>query len=257
MKATKQAMLGGSLLAAVGLLCSCRAGVLTGSAAAPEKIKVVVVTGSHDFERDAFFTLFDGYDDIESVEAQQNDHSELFENITGWDYDVIVLYNMTQTISPRRRENFKTLLRDRGVGLVALHHAEAAFGTWDEYRQIIGARYPLMDQVIDGVSFPAGTYRHDVDLTVHVVDPAHPITRGMQDFDIHDETYKGTWFAPDNHVLLTLDHPTSDKTIGWTRTYGKARVCTLQGGHDAQAYANIYYRALVARAIRWTAGALK
>ncbi len=257
MNATKKAVLYGSLLAAVGLLYSCHAGVLTGSLGQPEKIKVVVVTGGHDFEREPFFTLFADYDDIEYVEAAQKDDSELFENITRWDYDVIVLYNMTQSISPKRQENFQKLLRDKGAGLVVLHHAEAAFGGWDEYRKIIGARYPLTDQTIDGVSFPTGTYQHDVDITVHVTDPAHPITRGIEDFQIHDEVYKGLWFAPDNHVLLTVDHPASDRTIGWTRTYGPSRICVLQGGHDSKAYANIYYRALVPRAIRWTAGVLK
>ncbi len=257
MNATKKAILWGLLLAAVSLLCSCRAGVLKGRAALPEKIRVVVVTGGHDFEHDPFFTLFQGYDDIEYIEAEQKDHSELFEDIAGWDYDVIVLYNMTREISPKRQENFRALLKDKGVGLVALHHCEAAFGDWDEYRRIIGAKYPQTDQEIDGVAYPTGTYLHDVDLTVHIADSTHPITRGMKDFEIHDETYKSCWFAPDNHVLLTVDHPTSDKTIGWTRPYGPARVCFLQGGHDSKAYANVNYRALVVRAIRWTAGELK
>ncbi len=59
-----------------------------------DPIKVVVVTGGHDFEHDPFFKLFQGYSDIQYVEAAQKDHSELFEDISNWDYDVIVLYNM-------------------------------------------------------------------------------------------------------------------------------------------------------------------
>ena len=222
-----------------------------------DPIKIVVVTGGHGFEHGPFFKLFQGYDDITYVEAEQKDHSELFEDIAGWDYDVIVLYNMTANISPRRQENFKTLLRDKGVGLVALHHAQGAFPDWDEYRKIIGAKYPLKDQTIDGVAFKTGTYKHDVDLTVRIADRNHPITRGLSDFDIHDESYKGVWFASDNHVLLTTDHETSDKTIGWVRpNYGRARVCFFQGGHDSKAYANPNFREIVVRAIRWSAGRL-
>ena len=221
----------------------------------PDKINVVVVTGGHGFEHDPFFALFQGYDDIEYVEAEQKNHSELFEDISGWNYDVIVLYNMTQEISPQRQENFKALL-NQGVGLVALHHAEGAFNTWDGYRQIIGARYPLKDQEIDGVTYPTGTYEHDLDMNVFIRDRNHPITRGMENFQIHDETYHGVWFAKDNHVLLTTDHPTSDATIGWTRQYGPARVVFLQGGHDSKAYANPNYRELIVRSIRWTAGEL-
>jgi type 1 glutamine amidotransferase len=222
-----------------------------------DPIKVVVVTGGHGFEHDPFFALFEGYDDIKYVEAVQKDDSELFEDISGWDYDVIVLYNMTQKISPKRQRNFKALLKNRGVGLVAMHHCEAAFADWDEYRKIIGAKYPLKDQTIDGTACKTGTYKHDMDLTVQIADRNHPITRGLDTFDIHDETYHGVWFAGDNHVLLTTDHATSDKTIGWTRPdYGKARVVFLQGGHDGKAYANPSFRTLVARAVRWSAGQL-
>lgn len=222
-----------------------------------DPIKVVVVTGGHDFEREPFFELFQGYDDITYVEAAQKDHSELFEDVSGWNYDVIVLYNMSQNISSRRQKNFESLLKDKGVGLVALHHAEGAFQEWDEFRKITGTKYPLKDQTIDGVAYKTGTYKHDVDLTVRIADRNHPITHGLSDFDIHDETYKGLWFAKDNHVLLTTDHETSDKTIGWTRpNYGKARVCLFQGGHDSKAYANPNFREIVVRAIRWSAGRL-
>jgi len=220
-----------------------------------DAIKVVVVTGGHDFEREPFFKLFQGYGDIKYIEAAQKDHSELFEDISNWDYDVIVLYNMSQNISAKRQENFKALLA-KGVGLVALHHAEGAFNTWEDYRQIIGARYPLKPQEIDGVQFATGTYDHDMDMNVKIADREHPITQGMSDFTIHDETYKGIWFATDNQVLLTTDHPKSDKTICWTRPSGDNRVVFLQLGHDSKAYANPNYRELIVRSIRWAGGRL-
>ncbi|OHB67187.1 MAG: hypothetical protein A2Y77_07440, partial [Planctomycetes bacterium RBG_13_62_9] len=214
----------------------------------------VVVTGGHDFEHDPFLALFQGYGDIRYVEAAQKGDSELFEDLSMWTYDVVVLYNMTQKISPKRQDNFARLLRERGVGLVALHHAQCAFQEWDEYRRIIGAKYPLTAQQIDGVAYEVGTYKHDMNVPVYIRDRRHPITRRIKGFTIHDETYKGLWFAGDNHILLTTDHPDSDVTIGWTRSYGKARVCCIQLGHDAKAYESPEYRQLIARAIRWTAG---
>jgi len=221
-----------------------------------DPLKVVVVTGGHDFEHDPFFAMFQGHKDIKYVEAAQKDHSELFEDISNWDYDVIVLYNMSQNIAPKRQANFKSLLKEKGVGLVALHHAEGAFNTWEDYRQIIGARYPLKEQQIDGKQYATGTYDHDMDVNVKIADREHPITRGLSDFTIHDETYKGNWFAPDNHVLLTTDHPKSDTTICWTRPSGDNRIVFLQLGHDSKAYANPNLRQLIVRAIRWSAGDL-
>jgi type 1 glutamine amidotransferase len=220
-----------------------------------DPIKVVVVTGGHAFEHDPFFQLFQGYADIKYVDALQKDDSELFEDIGNWDYDVIVLYNMSQKLSPKREGNFKALLQN-GVGLVAMHHAEGAFNASDVYRQIIGARYPLKPQTIEGKQFATGTYDHDMDMNIKIVDREHPITRGLNDFAIHDEAYKGIWFAPDNHVLLTTDHPKNDVTVCWTRPSTTNRVVFLQLGHDAQAYANPNYRELVGRSIRWAAGDL-
>lgn len=220
-----------------------------------EKIKAVVVTGGHKFEHEPFFSLFEGYDDIEYVEAEQKDHSEIFEDISGWDYDVIVLYNMTQNISPRRRGNFIELL-NRGVGLVALHHTMGSFQQWGRYRKIIGGKYYLKPKAGESVQRQPSTFKHDVDIKVYIADASHPITRGMSDFEINDETYKNCGFEKSNHVLLTTDHPTSDKSIGWVRRYGKARVFCIQLGHGPSIYTDANYRRLVGRAIRWSAGRL-
>jgi len=222
-----------------------------------KKIRVVVVTGGHDFEHDPFFVMLRQCPKMEVTEAAQKDHSELFEDISNWNYDVIVLYNMTQNISPKRQANFVTLLKDKGVGLVAMHHAMGAFQEWEQYRKITGTKYPLKPQEIEGVQDATGTYKHDVDLSIHVADPKQAITRGMKDFEIHDEGYNGCWFAKDNHVLLTVDHPASNRTVAWTRTFGKARVFTLQLGHDAKAYVNPNLGQIMMRGICWSAGELK
>jgi len=241
-------------LGAMVCLCSCRmpADSDSVSALADRKTRVVVVTAGHGFDREPFFAMFDSLDNIEYVEAKQQDESEIFEDISGWDYDVIVLYNMTQRISPKRRGNFIKLL-EQGVGLVALHHSIAAFQDWPEYRKIIGARYYLSARVEDGVRHEASTYKHGVDMAVRVEDRTNPVTQCMSDFAIHDETYKNCVFEPDNHVLLSTEEPTSDRSVCWVRRYGKARVCYIQLGHGPGAYRNSNYRRLVSQAISWCA----
>lgn len=217
-----------------------------------EKVKVVVVTAGHDFEREAFFAIFDSFDKVQYVEAEQKDDSEIFEDISDWDYDVIVLYNMTQKISLRRQANFKKLL-DKGVGLVGLHHSIANFQDWPEYRNIIGAKYYLEITTENGVTYPRGEYIHDVDINVYITDMTHPVTRGLSDFLINDETY-GKWtFDSGNHLLLTTDHPASNRQLAWVRNYRNARVCFIQLGYGPRAYRNRNYRRLVAQAIGWCA----
>jgi type 1 glutamine amidotransferase len=242
------------LLTVVVCCCSCGESFQT-EQERTERIKVVVVTAGHGFKKEPFFAIFESPDDIEYVEAEQHDHSEIFEDISGWDADVMVLYNMTQEISLARQQNFIKLL-NRGVGLVALHHSIGAFQKWPEYRKIIGGKYYLKEMEEDGVAHAGSKYKHDLDIAVHVTDKRHPITRRMKDFVIYDEAYKECVFEKDNHVLLSTDHPASDGPLCWVRRYGKAKVCYIQLGHGSEAYANENYRRLVSRAIRWCAGKL-
>ncbi len=245
------------LLMMAGCLCSCndlsRDEQFCGKRT--EKIKVVIVTGGHDFDREPFFELFDSFEDIEHVEAVQSDESELFEDISGWNYDLIVLYNMTQEISPRRQENFVKLLED-GVGVLAIHHSIGAFQGWPEYKRIIGSKFYLEETQQGGAIHKVGSYKHDVDFRLYVKDSHHPVTRGLRDFLIHDETYKGCVFEPDNRVLLTTNHPTSDEAVCWVRNYKGGRICYVQVGHGPGIFFDENYRQLIYQAIGWCAGRL-
>jgi len=222
---------------------------------AGKPVKAVILTGGHGFQKEPFLEIFKAMDGVEATHVHLKDHSEVFEDTSDWPYDTIVLYNMTQNISRKRRTNFLSLL-EKGVGLVVLHHALGAWQEWPEFRRIIGGRFLLKPATIDGVQYKKSGWKHGLDYTVHVADPEHPVTRGVKDFRIHDETYCRYWVSPKAHVILTTDEKTSDEAIGWTRTYKGARVCYLVNGHDAHAYRNPNYRRLIANAIRWTVGEL-
>ncbi len=71
-----------------------------------------------------------------------------------------------------------------------------------------------------------------------------------------DETYTINEPGPETHTLLTTDHPHSMHALAWTRTFGKARVFCCALGHDAQAFDNPNFRALLSRGITWAAGRL-
>jgi type 1 glutamine amidotransferase len=128
----------------------------------------------------------------------------------------------------------------------------ASFQDWPEYRKIIGAKYHLKREGQKEPDTEPSGYQHDVDFTIHLED--HPLAEGLQDFTVYDEAYIHCTFEPDNVPLLSTDDPTSDKTIGWTRTYGNAKICFIQPGHGASIFSDETYKTLVARAIRWCAG---
>jgi len=207
-------------------------------------VKVLVITGGHGFKRDSFFPIFDSFENTRQEHAY-------FDDISGFDHDVIVFYNFKNKLSDKGQANLLKLC-EKGIGIVVLHHAVSAFNEWAVWPEIAGSQYFLKAAEVDGKVFKRSTYKHDVDMKVTIAKKDHPVTRGLEDFEIHDETYKGCHFQDDNNVLLTTDHPTSDKAIGWTRQFRKSKVCFIQLGHGPEAYANENYRKLVSQAIRWT-----
>ncbi len=220
--------------------------------ACAKKLNVVVLTGGHAFNEREFLKLFQGYDDITCKHLPQKVGGEVFDDITHWPYDVIVLYNFNQQIAPKQQENFLKLL-DNGVGLVVLHHAIGAYKNWPLFAQIAGVQYHPTPWRQNGVQMARGGWKEGVKFKVHVADPNHPITHGLKDYDLLDETYCRFSVDPGVHALLTTDEPTSEKTIAWVKKYRNSRVFFMQSGHGPTGYQNPSYRTLVVRAIRWSA----
>src|SRR5580765_8659255 len=89
--------------------------------AATEKIRVLVVTGGHGFEKEPFFKLFKDNPDItfQAVEHPNAYPSLTAEAASKW--DVLLLYDMQQNIPEDAKANFIARLKE-GKGLVVLHH---------------------------------------------------------------------------------------------------------------------------------------
>jgi len=237
---------------AVLLALTLLAAPLHAAAPQPGKINVLVVTGGHPFDANGFETMWNSFYSLQWTSATQATSSEAFTEANLAKVDVVATYDMIGKTTEEQKQAFLAFLR-RGGGLVALHHTMAARPDWPAWSHIMGGRFFLAKEEFNGQSFPQSGYQHDVDMDVTVVDPRHPVTRGLSNFRIHDEAYNKFWVAPNVKVLLTTDHPMSDKAIAWSRAEGKARIVFIQLGHDNQAFANPNYRKLVEQAVLWTA----
>jgi uncharacterized protein len=217
-----------------------------------EKIRVLLVAGGHGYETNEFNQMFA---DNAGITVQAVTHPKahaLFKADAAKTYDVIVLYDMWAKITPEAKADFVARIKE-GKGLVALHHSLGSYQDWPEYKRIVGGKYLMQKEVVDNVEMPGSTYKHDVVFKVRVEPVDHPVTRGLKDFEIHDETYGGLSLNKDVTPLLTTDEATSSKTIAWAKMYEGTRVATIQLGHDHLAWENPNYRKLVAQAIAWTA----
>ncbi len=215
-------------------------------------LRILLVTGGHDFETNAFHRLFQ---EIPGLKVTPVTHPKAWEHLRpekAADYDLLVFYDMWQSITEQDKANLLTWL-GKGKGLVSLHHSLANYQAWPEYIRILGGRYNLEKRTQGGTEIPQSTYLHDVNFRVKVADAQHPVTKGLSAFDIHDETYGKLEVAPSAHPLLTTEEPTSHPVIGWANQYGTARVVYLQLGHDHFAYENPAYRQLITQSMRWCA----
>lgn len=225
---------------------------LAPAAAGAEKIRVLLITGGHAYETNEFNRLFAENSAITVQAAAHPKAHALLQAEAAKSYDVIVLYDMWAKITPEAKADFVARLKE-GKGLVVLHHALGSYQDWPEYRRIVGGKYLMQKEIVDGEEQPASTYKHDVVFQVKVAPTPHPITRGVKDFEIHDETYGGLSVNKDVTPLLTTDERTSGRIIGWAKTYEETRVATIQLGHDHLAWDNPNFRKLLAQAIMWVA----
>jgi type 1 glutamine amidotransferase len=210
-------------------------------------VRVLVVTGGHDYPT-TFYTLFEqpglAWDhDYPSEHAYRRDLRPR--------YDVLVLYDMPDTLSEKARANLRDFA-ESGKGIVVMHHALCSNNDWDWFRDLAGGRYLLAPQG----GKPPSTYKHDETIPIAMGRP-HPITRGITLTELYDETYKGMWISPDVTVLLTTTHPLADPQLAWISPYQKSRVVTIQLGHGREAHVHPQFRTMIRNAILWSAGKLQ
>ena len=219
---------------------------------APE-CRVLIVIGGHDFDGGAFYGMFDAMPGIVYDKAELPKDMDLLAPGLEKKYDVIVSYDMNRfPVTDGQRANYEKLLQN-GMPLLVFHHSICGYDAWPTYREIAGGAYLFKDMEIDGKTWPKSAYKHDVEMNIAIADKNHPITKGLDDFIILDEAYKGVYVNPNAHVLLTTEHPLSTKQVAWTHTYGKSPVFTILMGHDKHAYGNRNLQTLIKQGIGWLA----
>ena len=179
---------------------------------------------------------------------------------------------------PEFRQGLLDLL-ETGMGMVFLHHSIAAWPAWPAYADIVGGRFHYRPAELRGRHWPDSGYRHKVAHRLRVV-ADHPVTRGLPDeFAMTDELYLCPVFEADVEPLLRSDyafedgnfysagravagelnsregwqHPPGSNLVAWVKHYRNSPIVYIQGGDDAEAYANAHYRVLIHNAIRWVA----
>jgi uncharacterized protein len=220
-----------------------------------KQLDVLVITDQRNFNREAFFAMFDRFESVNWSEISHPEILEFFGSDSIRKFDALVFYDMPEEVS-LTEEQKQNMLKffEEGAPAVFLHHSLLSYRQWDRFPEVIGGRYynktPLIKENGDTLK---SAYQHDVLYRVNIADRAHPITQGLDDFDILDEVYNHYFVKEDVEVLLTTDHPLSGRELGWVNTFGTSRVVFLINGHNETAYENPNYQKLLQNAIEWVA----
>lgn len=211
---------------------------------------LLVVTGGHGFDEVPFFNMMDSLGNFTYEHVVQPKANELIASSAVNKYDALVFYDMNDSITTSQKKAYLSLLQ-KGKAMVFLHHSLVSYQHWDEFRRIIGGKYYEKATQVEG-RWVKSTYQHDVSIAVKIENPAHPLTKGLSDFEIFDEVYGNFLTEPTARPLLSTKHPGSSKYIAWTNPFGRSEVLFIQLGHGSQAFQNPSYRKLLRQGIEWS-----
>jgi type 1 glutamine amidotransferase len=225
------------------------------------KIKVLILTGVNNHDWRATTPLLreildaTGRFDIRVNEEGRGCGSETFAP-----YDLLLLnYNDWKNSGPwwddRARQAMLDFVRN-GKGIVFYHASNNAFWGWPEYDKLVG-----------GTWRDAAGHAPYHPFTVKVVDPDHPITKGMPaSFSETDELYHGLLLQPDIHILATAwDDPKNcrspgtrcgtgkDEPLIWIQSFGVGRVFQTALGHDVKSMQGGGFQVTLQRGSEWAA----
>lgn len=154
-------------------------------------------------------------------------------------YGLIVLTTTGGQLAPEQAQALTQWVREGG-GLVGIHSATDSFKNSFEYLRLIGGWFR--------------SHPPQLSIAVEIGDPAHPITQGVEPFEVWDELYLMFYDPTYVHVVCrTHSFENREVPIAWTRAEGEGRVFYLSLGHTEQAYASPGFQALLRNGLRWAA----
>ncbi len=151
-------------------------------------------------------------------------------------FDVVVCYTTGENLTP---DQAKGLLGGivGGKGFVGVHSAADSFKETPGYISMVGGKF---------LTHPSYWPK----LTFNVRNRFHPVTEGVDDFQMEEELYLMETVGH-FELLLTTWFKGFERPIAWVKPYGHGRVCYLALGHDKVQTENPNFQKLVVNAVRW------
>jgi hypothetical protein len=125
---------------------------------------------------------------------------------------------------------------ERGGGFLAVHNAHTMYPPNGLYYKLFGGDF--------------GGHPKPYTFTIRVENKNHPITTGVEDFDIFDEQHMSKYFLDQDHLLLrSVARDNQQAAAGWWQQVGKGRFCYLSPGHTPESSSMV--QRLIGKTARW------
>ncbi|MCY1722896.1 ThuA domain-containing protein [Prolixibacteraceae bacterium Z1-6] len=214
-----------------------------------QDIKIMLVTGGHAFDTLQFFQLFDGLEGVEYEHFEQPKANAELVKGKAYEFDVLVFYDMWNTISMEEKAAYVKLTK-QGKPFLFLHHSLASYQKWPDFEQMIGGKYVEKDKNVAEEMF--STYEHDVWVYCSIENYT-PVTSGFRELRFFDEVYGNIRISDNVKPLLRTRHPQSSEFVAWQNVYNKSNIVYIQPGHDKRTYESEDYGKLILQAIKYLA----
>ena len=220
----------------------------------PAPKRAVIVTGENSFNGHVWKdtsaelkTILDAGKDFQDVVIQPDPNFIATDEFLAFDVAIFDFRNEKPLAQDEKVQANLLKFLGQPRGLVTVHWANGAFPYWPEYVNIVGrAQQSVHDR--------RGPFM------VKIVNPNHPITREMKDYETNDELFWDTKIG--NRTITPVAVASSnvhfaDFPMALELQYSRARVFNTTLGHDVKALRVPGTAELIRRGTAWAAGILK
>ncbi len=159
-------------------------------------------------------------------------------SVTLNNYDGLMIYANHDSISSEQESALKSYVQS-GKALIPIHSASFCFQNSDWFIGAVGGQFST----------------HETgDFTATIVDKAHPVMAGIEEFETWDETYVHAKVNPDMHVLMERVEGGKKEPYTWVREEGDGRVFYTALGHNEKTWEKPEFQQLIANGILWAVG---
>lgn len=149
-------------------------------------------------------------------------------------FDVVLIYTTGGDLTPEQEKGLVGFVTN-GKGLVGIHSATDSFKNSDAYWKLLCGRF---------IGHGGGTFK------VKITGKSHPIVKGMDGFEIRDETYEHK-FHPESKPIVLMRRVDDGVEASWVQYVGKGRVFVTGLGHGKPAWENPSFQEMIVRAMDW------